>query len=206
MIESYNRTIQELQSKTKTTDIKDILKNYKSVEEDNFSLFIYVNEINNEVEKLSSEHLGMQKKIQHVTHQHSSNEGSKTKTLTTLETQFNACTQKSQEYTHKHAELDMTLRSLIQSVGKIMDVMKNISSPFVEESECKVLGEESNQNGLKSLIGNPNQEVSVTEENIVKILGMVESETNDIVTLNHIFSFSKKSNTVASTITGIFYY
>ena len=48
---------------TGTQDIGELVQRFKAVEDQNFSLFNYVNEVNNEIEKLAEEIVDIQRKI-----------------------------------------------------------------------------------------------------------------------------------------------
>ncbi len=63
IIEEYERALGDIERATGISDINAFIDHFKSVEEDNFALFIYVNEINNEVERLANDHAAVSKMI-----------------------------------------------------------------------------------------------------------------------------------------------
>ena len=75
IIEEYERALKDIESATGISDINAFIENFKSVEEDNFALFIYVNEINNEVEKLANDHEAVKKMIAELHKLESKEEG-----------------------------------------------------------------------------------------------------------------------------------
>lgn len=97
--------------------------------------------------------------------------------------------EKSEFYANKFEEANMVIQGIMIAVGKIVDLFKTIHSPFSEESAATT---EETEDNLRNLLGT-SQNVIVTEENAKQILGMVQSDTNDVITLNQIFSYGKKA-------------
>ncbi|KAJ3411808.1 hypothetical protein HDV05_001707 [Chytridiales sp. JEL 0842] len=62
-LETYEKAFAEIRKVTGTQDIKELVQRFKAVEDQNFSLFNYVNEVNNEIEKMAEEIVDIQTKI-----------------------------------------------------------------------------------------------------------------------------------------------
>ncbi|KAJ3398516.1 hypothetical protein CcCBS67573_g06792 [Chytriomyces confervae] len=54
-LDTYEKAFAEIRKVTGTHDIGELVQRFKAVEDQNFSLFNYVNEINNEIEKMAEE-------------------------------------------------------------------------------------------------------------------------------------------------------
>ena len=106
--------------------------------------------------------------------------------------------EKSEFYANKFEEANMVIQGILISVGKVVDLFKTIHSPFTEESAQPSQETESN---LQNLIGT-SQNIIVTEDNAKQILGTIQSDSNDVVTLNQIFSYGKKAGANTSNASG----
>jgi hypothetical protein len=62
-VESYQKAFEEIRQVTQINDIGDLVQKFKEVEDQNFSLFNFVNEINNEIEMKAETIVSIQHKI-----------------------------------------------------------------------------------------------------------------------------------------------
>ncbi|KAJ3021414.1 UNVERIFIED_CONTAM: Coiled-coil domain-containing protein 63 [Siphonaria sp. JEL0065] len=62
-LDTYEKAFAEIRKVTGTQDIGELVQRFKAVEDQNFSLFNYVNEINNEIEKMAEEIVCVQRQI-----------------------------------------------------------------------------------------------------------------------------------------------
>ncbi|KAJ3065393.1 Coiled-coil domain-containing protein 63, partial [Rhizoclosmatium hyalinum] len=62
-LDTYEKAFAEIRKVTGTQDIGELVQRFKAVEDQNFSLFNYVNEINNEIEKMAEEIVHVQRRI-----------------------------------------------------------------------------------------------------------------------------------------------
>ena len=62
-VESYQKAFEEIRQVTKINDIGDLVQKFKEIEDQNFSLFNFVNEINNEIEMEAEHIVSIQHKI-----------------------------------------------------------------------------------------------------------------------------------------------
>jgi hypothetical protein len=54
-VENYEQAFNKIKEVTGVSDVQDLVKRFTQMEDQNFSLFNYVNEQNNEIEKISEE-------------------------------------------------------------------------------------------------------------------------------------------------------
>jgi hypothetical protein len=85
MIEKYERAFAEIYRVTNTQDIQQVIQQFKTVEEDNFSLFNYVNELNNQTENISDDIVKIQKAIDQYMTQERGSEEERAKEMKKLE-------------------------------------------------------------------------------------------------------------------------
>jgi hypothetical protein len=62
-VESYQKAFEEIRQFTQVSEISDLVQKFKEVEDQNFSLFNFVNEINNEIEMEAENIVSIQHKI-----------------------------------------------------------------------------------------------------------------------------------------------
>ncbi len=110
--------------------------------------------------------------------------------------------EKSEFYANKFEEANMVIQGITIAVGKIVDLFKSVNSPFAEESDSSShIQEDGDGVQIKSLIGS-HQNIIVGEDNIKQVLGLIQSETNDVITLNQIFSYAKRQGGINAPSSG----
>ena len=195
--EQYDRMLKEIENATGIKEIKKFIQHFKAMEEDNFALFVYVNEVNNECEKLSTEHRRIAEDIEALKKQESMGDALKSQQVKQLEEELEKCQNKSVSYEAKNAESTLVLQTLVQHLEKMVDLCKAIPSPFVDEQESTRTDESEDQEHVlkvKCLLGCPNTKLNITNDNILQVLGLIEQEASDVITLNYIFGYGKKGN------------
>jgi hypothetical protein len=60
---TYEKAFAEIRKVTGLKDIKALVARFQSVEDENFSLFNYVSQVNNDIEVLAEEMIGVQRKV-----------------------------------------------------------------------------------------------------------------------------------------------
>jgi predicted RNase H-like nuclease (RuvC/YqgF family) len=63
---SYEKILSHIQEVTGVNSLDELVQRFKDVEEQNFSLFNYVNQVNNEVEKVSEELIRIQRQMESI--------------------------------------------------------------------------------------------------------------------------------------------
>jgi hypothetical protein len=87
-VESYQKAFEEIRQVTQINDISDLVQKFKEVEDQNFSLFNFVNEINNEVEMEAENIVSIQHKIDSLKIEHMVEEQKKGEKMKVAEVYF----------------------------------------------------------------------------------------------------------------------
>ncbi|KAI9017712.1 hypothetical protein BC832DRAFT_44214 [Gaertneriomyces semiglobifer] len=119
-VEAYEATFANIQKETGVSSIKELIKRMKTVEDENFSLFNYVNEVNNDIEQMAEEITDVQRKIDALRVQHAVEETEMTTVLRGLETQLTGCNEKHAKYESQYNEMVDTVSQLREGVQRIV--------------------------------------------------------------------------------------
>lgn len=173
-VQSYEEAFNKIHAATGISDIEELVSTFISNEDQNFSLFNYVSEQNNEIERLEEQIAGL--KDERGKHMAESGDDMNLhkQLLKDLEERLHATEEAAEKYEMRFQEAQKTVNSLkvgIQSIfGKI---------------EC-------NQSAMSEMLA----DAQVTENNIMQYLGMIEQRTNEVL---HMFAQaqSKKAATTA---------
>ncbi|TPX72829.1 hypothetical protein SpCBS45565_g00298 [Spizellomyces sp. 'palustris'] len=115
-LESYEKSFSQIQSKTGVSSIKDLVKRMKTVEDENFSLFNYVNEVNNDMEQLAEEIIEIQKRMDALRVGNVVEEERMEGVLKGLETLLATTTKQHTQYETHYTEMLATLSDLTHAL------------------------------------------------------------------------------------------
>jgi len=158
-VQSYEEAFAKIQASTGISDIDELVATFIDAEDKNFSLFNYVNELNNEVEKLEELIAGTRKEIEKYRGQGQSTDNQKKRILADLEEKLSKTEAKAEQY-EARAHKAMT------TVNKLKD---GIQDTFIKIG-C-------NAEAVSAVLGNQ----GVTESNMMQYLGIMEQRTNEIL-------------------------
>ena len=158
-VQSYEEAFAKIQSATGISDIDELVNTFIKVEDQNFSLFNYVNELNNEIEKLEEQISDIKNEIEKHKGQGASTDNQRKKILKDLEEKLSRTESKAEQYEVKFNE-NMTV---------VNDLKSGIQSLFSR------IGCSTSQ--LSEMLGNQ----GVTESNMMQYLGIIEQRTNEIL-------------------------
>ena len=65
-LETYEKAFEDIRKVTQIKDIGELVQKFKEVEDQNFSLFNFVNEVNNDIEIEAEGIVSVQRKIDHL--------------------------------------------------------------------------------------------------------------------------------------------
>ncbi|KAJ3007997.1 Coiled-coil domain-containing protein 63 [Thoreauomyces humboldtii] len=128
-LEAYNAAFDDIRRETGVSSIKDLVQRMKTVEDENFSLFNYVNEINNDIEQLSEEIVEIQKKMDALKVQNVSEEEKMAAELKALEAQLNTNTEKHDTYEKQYAETIYMISDLRNGVERLVTRFDTVLVP-----------------------------------------------------------------------------
>jgi len=158
-IHSYEDALAKIQESTGVHDINEIVTRFLEAEEQNFSLFNYVNDINSEIERLEHSIAEMRNQIEKYRGQGMSTDTQRKKAIRDLEEKLTRTEKKAEEYEGRYNRAVRTISQLKNGIHSIFTRI-GAASTSVEE-----------------MLGNQ----GVTESNMMQYLGIIEQRTNEIL-------------------------
>ncbi|GAQ87539.1 hypothetical protein KFL_003590130 [Klebsormidium nitens] len=160
-VQSYGEAFAKIQEATGITDIDELVTTFINAEDQNFSLFNYVNELNQEIEKLEEQIADIKAEIEKYKGQGVNTDNQRKKILKELEDRLVRTEAKAEVYEGKHAVAQKTMNALKVGIQNIFTKI-GCATPAVKE-----------------LLG----DAGVTESNMMQYLGIIEQRTNEILQL-----------------------
>lgn len=159
-VETYEQAFQKIKEMTGEDDLDLLVKRFIDVEDTNFALFNYVNEQNNEIEKLNDEIQGIKDDIEKFKEQGIELEDHRRVILKQLEEKQNTAHSQADEYEQKYKE-----------VAKILDQLKAGIDSLFNKINC-------DRAAIDDMLGAAS---GVTEGNMLQYLGIIEQRTNELL-------------------------
>ena len=156
---TYEEAFKRIHEATGITDIDDLVNSFIQAEDDNFTLFNYVAELNQEMEKLEEEVQDLRGELEKCRGQGATGETQRKKLLQDLEARLQVTQGKAETYGQKHAHAKRTLNGLKQG---IMSIFSKIGCSAAEMREA--LGD-----------------TGITEDTMTTYLGVIEQRANEIL-------------------------
>lgn len=154
---NYAESVAKIQEVTGLTDIQEIISKFLEAEEQNFSLFNYVNDINTEIERLEHANNNMRSQIEKHRGQGMTDDTQRRKTVRESEEKLQKTEKKIAEYESRAAVAER----------HIMELKGGIHSIFT-----RIVGTSSDE-----MLGNQ----GVTDSNMMQYLGIIEQKTSEIL-------------------------
>ncbi|XP_059141450.1 coiled-coil domain-containing protein 63-like [Physella acuta] len=161
-VETYEEAFVRIKEMTGEDDIDKLVRRFIEVEDTNFALFNYVNEQNNEIEKLNDDINNIQKEIEDFKNQGIELESQRKIILKNLEQHQIKATREADEYEQKHKE-----------VSKILDQLKAGIESLFNKINC-------DRSAIDDMLG---AATGVTDSNMIQYLGIIEQKTNDLLAI-----------------------
>lgn len=158
-IHSYEEQLLKIQDTFGVTDVNEIVNKFMEAEEQNFSLFNYVNDINSEIERLEHSISNMRNQIEKYKGQGMSTDTQLKKTVRDLDAKTKRTDKKADEY---EARYNLALRTIGQLKNGIQSIFTRIGATSTSVDE---------------MLGNQ----GVTESNMMQYLGIIEQRTTEIL-------------------------
>jgi len=158
-IHSYEEMLLKIQDSTGIYDINEIVNKFLEAEEQNFSLFNYVNDVNSEIERLEHSISSMRSQIEKYKGQDASSNTQRKKTVRDLEDKLTKTDKKAEEY---EARYNLAVRTINQLKNGIQSIFTRIGATSASVDE---------------MLGNQ----GVTESNMMQYLGIIEQRTTEIL-------------------------
>lgn len=161
-VETYEEAFDRIKKMTGEEDIDVLVTRFIEVEDTNFALFNYVNEQNNEIEKLNEEIFAIQLDIENFKDQGIELESQRKVILKNLEEKQSRATQDADEYEQKYKE-----------VSKILDQLKAGIDSLFNKINC-------DRSAIDDMLGAAS---GVSDGNMLQYLGIIEQRTNELLAI-----------------------
>ncbi|XP_071946194.1 coiled-coil domain-containing protein 63-like [Antedon mediterranea] len=162
-IEAYEDAFKKISEITGEDDLNKLVNKFIEVEDRNFALFNYLNEQNNEVEKLQDQIAEIKDEIKMFESQGAEMETQRKTILKSLE----------EKQTNSAKDAD-DFDSKTKGVNKILDQLKAGVESLFTKINC-------DRSSIDDMLGNT---AGVSDETIVQYLGLVEQRTNELLAVN----------------------
>ena len=151
--------MKKIQDGTGVYDINEIVTRFLEAEEQNFSLFNYVNDINTEIERLEHNISDMRNQIEKYRGQGMSTDTQRRKLARDLQEKLEKTNKQTEEYDGRYQTATRTITQLKNGIHQIFTRI-GAASASVDE-----------------MLGNQ----GVTETNMLQYLGIIEQRTSEIL-------------------------
>jgi len=162
-VQSFEEAFQQIKAATGIDNIDELVQTFIDAEDQNFSLFNYVNELNNEVEKLEEQISEIKAEIEKYKGQGGQNDRQRKKLLKDLEDRLASTEARAEQYEAKALKAAKTVSQLEQGIQSIFNKIG-----------C-------DKSALSDMLGT----TGVTESNMMQYLGIIEQRTNELLHLYH---------------------
>jgi len=162
-VQSFEEAFQQIKAATGIDNIDELVQTFIDAEDQNFSLFNYVNELNNEVEKLEEQIAEIKAEIEKYKGQGGQNDRQRKKLLKDLEDRLASTEFRAEQYEAKALKAAKTVSQLEQGIQSIFNKIG-----------C-------DKSALSDMLGT----TGVTESNMMQYLGIIEQRTNELLQLFH---------------------
>jgi len=159
VIHSYEDALRKIQDGTGIHDINEIVTRFLEAEEQNFSLFNYVNDINTEIERLEHSIGDMRSQIERYRGQGMSSDTQRRKLARDLQEKLEKTNKQTEEHETRFQTATRTITQLKNGIHQIFTRI-GAASASVDE-----------------MLGNQ----GVTETNMLQYLGIIEQRTSEIL-------------------------
>lgn len=154
-VQNFEEAFNKIKAATGITDIDELVKTFIKNEDHNFSLFNYVNEQNNEIEKLDEQIQNLREEERKFAHESGEDVHQHKQILKELEAKLQNSESMAEKYEIRCQDLQRIIESLKRGIQSIYDKIEVEDDSFADPT--------------------------VTESNMVYYLGIVEQHANKIL-------------------------
>ncbi|KAJ3374654.1 Coiled-coil domain-containing protein 63 [Allomyces arbusculus] len=119
-VASYEKVLSHIQEVTGVNSLDELVQRFKDVEDQNFSLFNYVNQMNNEVEKVAEELLRIQRQMESLAAENRQAERERKKKLGVVEHQLSETRSKTVSMQDRNTEIQTIVDQLYAGVQTLV--------------------------------------------------------------------------------------
>jgi coiled-coil domain-containing protein 63/114 len=154
-VQNFEEAFNKIKAATGITDIDELVRTFIKNEDHNFSLFNYVNEQNNEIEKLDEQIQQLREEERKFAHESGEDVHQHKQILKELEAKLQSSESMAEKYEIRCQDLQRIIESLKRGIQGIYEKIEVDEDSFVDPT--------------------------VTESNMVHYLGVVEQQANSIL-------------------------
>jgi hypothetical protein len=158
-VQSFEEAFQQIKGATGIDNIDELVQTFIDAEDQNFSLFNYVNELNNEVEKLEEQIADIKAEIEKYKGQGGQNDRQRKKLLKDLEDRLASTEARAEQYEAKALKAAKTVSQLEQGIQNIFTKIG-----------C-------DKSAISDMLGT----TGVTESNMMQYLGIIEQVCHEAI-------------------------
>jgi coiled-coil domain-containing protein 63/114 len=166
-VQSFEEAFLQIKGATGIDNIDELVQTFIDAEDQNFSLFNYVNELNNEVEKLEEQIADIKSEIEKYKGQGGQNDRQRKKLLKDLEDRLASTEARAEQYEAKALKAAKTVSQLEQGIQSIFTKIG-----------C-------DKSAISDMLGT----TGVTESNMMQYLGIIEQVCYEIMKFLMLFYF-----------------
>lgn len=171
-IESYESAFHTIKEATGIEDIDQLVNKFIEVEDKNFALFNYVNELNNEIEQLQEQINENQAEIEKFKSEEVEMASQRKALLKGLEDNLSSSTEQADQYDTQ-----------FKQSKKIIEQLKSGVDSLFNKINC-------DRSAITDMLGGTS---GVTDANMMQFLGLIEQRTNELLQV-HGFVSSKETD------------
>lgn len=171
-IESYEAAFQTIKEATGIEDIDLLVAKFIEVEDKNFALFNYVNELNNEIELLQEQINENEAEIEKFKSEEVEMASQRKALLKNLEDSLSSSTEQADQYD-----------TLFKQSKKILEQLKSGVDSLFNKINC-------DRSAITDMLGGKS---GATDSNMMQFLGLIEQRTNELLQV-HGFVTTKESD------------
>ena len=131
-VQNFEEAFQRIKAATGINDIEELVRNFIKNEEQNFSLFNYVNDVNSEIERLEHSISGMRNQIEKYKGQDASSNTQRKKTVRDLEDRLTKTDKKAEDYESRY---NLAVRTINQLKNGIQSIFTRIGATSASVDE-----------------------------------------------------------------------
>lgn len=158
-VQSYSDAFTRITEATGIADVDQLVATFVNAEDENYRLFKYVEELNQEIAKLEEQIGDVKAEIERFKGQGANTDSQRKKILRDLEDRLQRTESKAEAYENKHATAMKTVHALKLGIHNIF-----VKIGCATSANKEMLGEEG-----------------VSEANMMQYLGIIEQRTNEIL-------------------------
>jgi hypothetical protein len=156
-IQNFEEAFNKIKGATGITDIEELVRTFIKNEEHNFSLFNYVNEQNNEIERYEEQVAALRDEERKFTQESGEDVNQQKQILKELESKLQSTEAAAEKYEMKCQDLQRVIESLKRGTHSLIDKFDFDGEGFGDQT--------------------------VTEMNMVHYLGLIEQKVNAMITM-----------------------